>query len=555
MRPFVVFLEVLFLTVLLSMASETSAQGLFANTYGSTGYEYAYSIQQTADGGYIFAGPSDTSSAGLLDFWIVKLDPAGNVSWQKMYGGSSDDIPNCIRQTADGGYIVSGRTQSFGAGGFDAWVIRLDPSGNRIWQRTFGGTGSYDSAYSVVQNSEGGYYLAGWTDSYGAGSYDYWIIKIDSSGNSIWQRTMGGSSYDTPYASCLSVDDGLVVAGGGSVGAGGYDAWIVNLDSSGNVAWQKAFGGTADDLAFSIEKTSDGCYIVAGFTKSYGAGNEDFFVLKLDSAGNRIWQRTYGGSLLDWAFSVRESADGGYIVAGRTTSFGAGTDALILKLDSAGGIEWQRRYGSSGSEYAYCVIQAADGSYMIGGVTGSFGAGSYDAMLLKLEPSCMLGGSCSYLASTTVTVGSTPMTATTTMLSAGSSSCTVKTTAPTARTWTATKGVQCAYPVPPDEDPMRLTVTKSGATPVLSWLAPGGSCAITGYGVYRGTLPVHPYNHQSLECSVTDLSYIDTTSGSANYYLVVPHNAYLEGSYGTGTPGEIPQGSSPCKPKCLLPCL
>jgi len=535
-----------------------AAQDFFAGTYGGSGYDYAYSMEATSDGGYVFCGPG-TLGAGLWDFWIVKLDGAGNVSWQKAYGGASDDIPNSIKQTGDGGYIVAGRTQSFGvSGGMDAWVLKLDQNGDRVWQKTFGGSGDYDAAYSVVQNPEGGYYLAGWTNSYGSGSYDFWVIKLDPAGNSLWQRALGGSSYDCAYSCCLASDGGVVVAGGASVGAGGYDVWIYKLDSSGNKVWQKAFGGAGDDMALCVRQTSDEGYVVAGFTKSYGSGSQDFWVLRIDSSGGLVWQKTYGGTAVDWAFGVVQTADGGYIVVGRTDSFGTGTDAWILKLDSAGGIEWERNFGGTGFEYAYCVCLAADGSCLVGGITGSFGAGSYDAIILRLQSPCFSGGSCPYLAATAVTPGSPSPTVTVTTKNPVSTSCTSYTTAPTATNPAASKAVQCVYPLLPGGDALTLSLTKSGDNPVMEWNAPVGSCPATGYGVYRGTLPIVSYDHASLNCGVTDLFFTDFFSGSANYYLVVPNNAYLEGSYGYSFDGtgysEIPAGTSPCRVRCPVEC-
>lgn len=539
---------------------ETRAQDLFADTYGGTGYEYAYSFVQTSDGGYIFCGPSDTSSAGLLDFWIVKLDASGNVSWQKTYGYSGDEVPNSIRQTTDGGYIVAGRTTSFDqTNQMDAWVIKLDGRGNRVWQKTFGKYGGYDAAYCAVQNGEGGYYVAGWTNSYGAGGFDFWVLKLDPDGALLWEKAIGGTSADTPYSCCLSADGGVVVAGGGTVGAGGYDFWFVKLDSSGNVVWQKAYGGTSSDLAMCVSPAADGGFIAAGRTESYGAGGVDFWVMKLDSSGGLEWQRTYGGSSTDWAFAVTQVAGGGYVVAGRTDSFGTGTDAWILKLNSTGGIEWQRNYGGAGFEYAYSASETGDGSYLIGGVIGSFGQGSYDAMILKIHPSCFTGGSCSYFAATAVSPVTPSPTISTTTKTTKNSTCSSNTTAPTSTAWTPVRAVQCAYPLPAGSDEVTITMTLSGDDPVLNWTAPAEACSVTGYGIYRGTLPFSSYDHQSVNCSVTDLTYTDSFSGAAQYYLVVPNNLYLEGSYGyyfdgTGS-AERPAASAPCRPQCLLPCL
>lgn len=547
-----------FLSIVCSPCA-VEAQDLFANSYGGSGNEWAYSIQQTMDGGYAISGPSSSFGAGGYDYWIAKLDDSGSVMWQKTYGGSSDDIPNSMQQTTDGGYILAGRTQSFGTGGFDLWVLKLDASGNRVWQRTFGGSGNFDAAYSVLQAPDGGYLLSGVTDSFGAGSYDFWVIKVDSSGNGVWQKTLGGSAYDCAYASCLTSDGGFVVAGGGTVGAGMYDVWVIKWDSSGSIVWQKAYGGTKDDIAFAVQETAEGGFIVAGRTDSYGAGGTDFWVLKLDASGNRVWQKTYGGSALDWAFAVTQTGDGGYVVAGRTDSFGAGNgDTWILKLDASGNITWQRTYGGSGMDYAYAIGPAVDGSTLVGGVTASFGAGNYDAMVLKLEFSCFPGAVCPAFSLTSVTPGSPSPTATTTARSAASSSGATATTVPSSSNPAASRTVQCIYPILPDAGSVTLLVSKAGTHPRLSWPEPDETCAVTGYGIYRGTFPIVPYNHESLDCAVPGLFYVDSTSGDNQYYLVVPHNATAEGSYGTSDNGyaetERPPGSSACKPRCLLTC-
>jgi len=220
---------------------------------------------------------------------ILLLSPISvfATEWAKTYGGSSSDYVKSIQQTTDGGYIVAGSTYSFAAGVIDFWVLKLDSSGNVTWQKTYGGSGG-DSASSIQQTTDDGYIVAGYTNSFAAGVIDFWVLK---------------------------------------------------LDSSGNVTWQKTYGGSESDFASSIQQTTDGGYIVAGSTHSFGAGDEDFWVLKLDSSGNVTWQKTYGGSGGDSASSIQQTTDGGYIVAGSTHSFGAGSsDIWILKLDSSGEI-------------------------------------------------------------------------------------------------------------------------------------------------------------------------------------------------------------------------
>ena len=357
-------------------------------TFGGTDYDGAYAIQQTEDGGYIVAGYTWSFGAGGADVYVLKLDSAGNLEWQKTFGGSSDDFAYSIQQTADGGYIVAGYTLSFGAGVNDAYVLKLDSAGNLEWQKTFGGS-SDDFAYSIQQTSDGGYIVAGNTWSFGAGGADAYVLKLDSAGNLEWQKTFGGSGHDYAYSIQQTTDDGYIVAGyTNSFGAGDDDAYVLKLDSAGTLQWQKVFGGSSDDFAYSIQQTSDGGYIVAGYTWSFGAGSRDVYVLKLDSAGNLEWQKTFGRSNYhgDVAYSIQQTTDDGYIVAGDTYSYGAGSrDAYILKLDSAGTLQWQKVFGGSSDDFAYSIQQTSDGGYIVAGYTWSFGAGSRDVYVLKLD--------------------------------------------------------------------------------------------------------------------------------------------------------------------------
>jgi len=363
----------------------------WAKTYGGGDYDEAHSIQQTSDGGYIVAGYTQSFGAGFTDFWVLKLDASGDVVWLKTYGGEDDNEANSIQQTSDGGYIVAGRTWSFGGGYsyYDFWVLKLNASGDVVWQKTYGG-GDYEEAFSIQQTSDGGYIVAGETRSFGAGSADFWVLKLDASGDVVWQKTYGGGDYDYLTSIQQTSDGGYIVAGWTpSFGAGWKDVWVLKLDASGNVQWQKTYGGGSDDEANSIQQTSDGGYIVAGWTGSFGAGSYDFWVLKLDASGNVVWQKTYGGGNWDWANSIRQTSDGGYIVAGYTESFGAGgADFWVLKLDASGDVVWQKTYGGGNNdEEAYSIQQTSDGGYIVAGRTDSFGAGRDDFWVLKLDAS------------------------------------------------------------------------------------------------------------------------------------------------------------------------
>jgi len=376
------------------------AQSTWAHAYGGSSSDYAYSIQQTSDGGYIVAGYTTSSGAGGYDFLIVKLDSFGIVTWQKTYGSSYDDIAYSIQQTSDGGYIVAGYQGGSGPGLHDYWILKLDSFGNVTWQKTYGGL-IVDIAYSIQQTSDGGYIVAGVSASLTYFSQEFWILKLDSFGDITWQKTYGGSLSEYSYADSIhqTGDGGYIVAGStDSFGAGNYDFWVLKLDSSGNVIWQKTYGGSSYDFGESIQQTSDGGYIVAGSTDSFGAGNYDFWVLKLDSSGNAIWQKTYGGWKADWARSIKQTSDGGFIVAGYTGSFGGGNnDYWILKLDSSGGAIWQKTYGGSNNDDAYSIQQTSDGGYIVAGATNSFGIGNFDLWILKINADGTMSTSCTFI--------------------------------------------------------------------------------------------------------------------------------------------------------------
>jgi predicted secreted protein len=306
-------------------------------------------------------------------------------AWTKTFGGSGNDRGHSVQQTSDGGYIIAGSTDSYGAGSDDVWLVKADSSGNLAWNKTFGGP-SEDNGSSVQQTSDGGYIIAGSTDSYGAGSDDVWLIKADSSGNLAWNKTFGGPSEDHGYSVRQTSDGGYIIAGAtASYGAGNDDVWLIKADSSGDMAWNKTFGGSGDDYGHSVQETSDGGYVIAGATASYGAGNDDVWLIKADSSGDMAWNKTFGGSGDDYGHSAQETSDGGYVIAGATGSYGAGSaDVWLIKADSSGSMAWNKTFGGSGNDYGHSVQETSDGGYIIAGTTDSYGAGGYDIWLIKV---------------------------------------------------------------------------------------------------------------------------------------------------------------------------
>jgi hypothetical protein len=258
----------------------------FAKTYGGADWELAYSVQQTSDGGYIVAGYTYSLGVDSGDIFLIKTDANGNLQWAKTYRGTDWEEAYSVQQTYDGGYIVAGWTSSFGAGYYDIFLIKTDANGNLQWAKTYGGT-YWDDAYSVQQTSDGGYIVAGWTLSFGAGDYDIFLIKTDASGNIQWAKTYGGTSGEGAYSVQQTSDGGYIVAGVTySFSADWSDIFLIKTDANGNIQWAKTYGGIVDEYAYSVQQTSDGGYIVAGDTRSFGAGRGDIFLIKTDANGN-----------------------------------------------------------------------------------------------------------------------------------------------------------------------------------------------------------------------------------------------------------------------------
>jgi len=361
----------------------------WSKTYGGIKHDRVEGeVIQTSDGGYATAADTFSFGAGESDFWLVKTDSSGTMQWNQTYGGGSWDYSECVVQTSDGGYAIAGETYSFAVGDCDFWLVKTDPEGNMQWNKTYGGTG-YECAHSMVQTGDDGYALAGTTGSFGAGGWDFWLVKTDSSGTMQWNQTYGGTGKEKCLSMVQTRDGGYAMAGyTESFGVVGRDFWLVKTDSSGTMQWNQTYGGTNDEGAESVVQTGDDGYALAGTTDSFVAGDGDVWLVKTDADGNMQWNRTYGGTGHDHAYSVVQTGDGGYTVASRTGSFGAGGyDAWLFRTDSEGNMQWNKTYGGTSDDQAFSMIQTNDGGYCVAGGTKSFGCGTEeDAWLIKLAP-------------------------------------------------------------------------------------------------------------------------------------------------------------------------
>jgi len=308
-------------------------------------------------------------------------------SFCKAIGGPGAEMGRSLIQTSDGGYAITGATTSFGAGELDVYLVKLDANGNLQWTKTIGGPAS-EEGNSLLQTSDGGYVIAGYTASFGAGKADVYLVKLDADGNLQWTKTIGGPGEEVGFSLIQTSDSGYAITGvTKSFGAGKADVYVVKLDANGNLQWTKTIGGPADEIGFSLIQTSDGGYASTGPTYSFGAGRADVYVVKLDANGNLQWAKTIGGPESDWGFSLIQTSDSGYAITGATTSSGAGgTDLYVIKLDANGKPQWTKTIGAKNEKLINSsIIQTSDGSYVIAGTTRSFGAGGRDVCVVKLD--------------------------------------------------------------------------------------------------------------------------------------------------------------------------
>ncbi len=401
---------------------------------GGSSADYAFNMIQTADGGFALCGYVTSTDGDVVghhgggeDAWVAKLSPSGNLEWAKCYGGSNAEEANSIAQTADGGYLVAVRTESFDSqvignhGLGDAWILKLNDTGAIEWSQCYGGD-NYDDPCSIIQATDGSYVFAGWTRSetpnevdqhHGQGD-DAWVVKIKTSSFVAgFEKWFGGMKRDVANSIVQTSEGGYIFAGftyssDGDVsdylGGAASDVWVVKISPTGFLDWEKCFGGSENEWANSIIQTSDGGYALAGISYSTDGdivgnhGGGDAWVAKISRTGLLQWQKCLGGSGLDMAWSIVQTPEGGYAIGGYTASNDGdvkgnhgGQDVWLVKLDSVGDMEWQKCMGGSGIDQAISMVRTKDGGYALAGNTGSTDGdirgyhGNVDAWVVKLN--------------------------------------------------------------------------------------------------------------------------------------------------------------------------
>ncbi len=377
--------------VLILAACILNAQELvWQKTFGGSDDDAAYAMQVLQDGSIVVAGYTESYGKGRKDVYVLKLDRDGNKIWEKTFGGNKDDIAFALQVLNDGSIVVAGVTLSYGTGGGDVYVLKLDKEGNKIWDKTFGGDDN-DGATDLQVLSDGSLLVSGETQSYGAGEADVYVLKLDKDGNKIWDKTFGGRHDD--WANALKVlDDGSIVIAGltYSYGVGGGDVYVLKLDENGNKVWGKTFGGSQIDEANALQVLEDGSIVVAGYTGSYGARESDIYVLKLDRDGNKIWEKTLGGGNLGRANALQILPDDNIIVVGMTISFKPewGDEypfVYVLRIDRDGDKIWDKTFGGRTLNEATSLKVLDDGSIVIAGIKLSYKTRGLDVYVLKIK--------------------------------------------------------------------------------------------------------------------------------------------------------------------------
>jgi len=357
-------------------------------TFGGIGNDEGYSVQQNTDGGYIVCGRTKSFGNGYSDIYLIKTDGNGDSLWTKVLGGVVSERGYSVQQTNDGGYIVCGYSNSFGNGVLhDFYLIKVDGNGNQLWDQVF--TQSHESSgKSIEQTIDGGYILCGSKRSTTNGINDVYLIKTDENGVEQWSEDYGSGSYsEIGYSVQQTIDEGYIITGvKENINQGSSDIYLVKTDENGNYLWNKTIGGVNSDESYSVQQTTDEGYIISGWTESSGNGNKDVYLVKTDDNGDSLWTKTFGGTGNDEGKSVQQTNDGGYIITGSTQSFGnGGYDVWLIKTDENGDTLWTKTFGGSNWDFGYSVQQTTDGGYIITGSTLSFGNGGGDVYIIKTD--------------------------------------------------------------------------------------------------------------------------------------------------------------------------
>ena len=372
------YIAIFLLTLLIEILAQPTNS--WQKTFGGDQSDDAFSVKQTSDGGFILVGDTQSFGVILTNVYIIKTDSSGNKIWEKNYGGIDHDHGESVIETTEGNYLVAGYTYNTPNFYPQIYVLNLNENGDTIWTKMYGGPQS-EYGSEIIQTLEGGFVIVGESDSYGAGKYDIFLVKINGQGDTLWTKTYGSTEDDYGSSAQQTIDGGFIIAGGTDK-YGSRDIYLIKTNTDGDSVWTKIFITSIWDIATSVRQTTDGGYIISGY--SYNTGNSDAILIKTDENGDTIWTKTYGGSDDDRAFCVQEIIDGGYIFTGVTTLSGS-HDVSLIKTDNLGNQIWLNTFGGAENDVGYSLDITADSMFIIVGRTESFGAGGFDVYLIKAD--------------------------------------------------------------------------------------------------------------------------------------------------------------------------
>ncbi len=379
---------VIFTSLLLTTTFAKNLHIQWDNTYGADKEEKAYGVTQTKDGGIAFAGVSRSFSLGKEDVYIAKTDSKGKLLWEKRVGKARKDIAYSIDENSKGALYVGGISKSYSQNGdYDVYLLKLDPKGKILWGKSLGGVGK-DYGYGLTATKDNGVLIVGKTKSFGHGHYDMYAIKLDENGKVLWSKTFGGEDNDEAHGVTQLNDGSLIIVGATqSFGAGDFDFYVIKLDALGKKIWERYYGQKKADVLNCVTPSKDGGFSAAGYTRSYNSHKKDLSVIHFDKDGNILWHKIVGKQNHEEAKGIVGTGNGGVIVAGYTKSKGHGREDLyVLAFDKNGKLTFDKTYGGKKNDVANAIDKTKDGAYIIAGESESFGKDSeYDAYLLDLK--------------------------------------------------------------------------------------------------------------------------------------------------------------------------
>jgi hypothetical protein len=334
---------------MLLIKTDSSGSLEWKNTFGGSDEDRGMDVKQTSDGGYIIVGYTKSKGSGVEDIWLVKTNKNGEEIWDKTFGGINDDRGLSIDLTMDGGFIIAGITSSFGAGNYDAWIIKTDSHGNKVWERIFGGRGS-DGGVSILTDRDEGFILTGWTEHYNSSDKNVFIVRIDSRGNEIWEKSLGELGNCEGNSIWQTADRGYIISGCVRVkGNAKMDVLLVKTDLEGKIEWYKTFGGIGWDDGYFAFQTSDNGFIILGDKSKAGSNNGEMWMIKTNSNGQESWNKTFGenynGEISSEAFSGLQVEDEGFVAVGAISTNRDSYNVCLFKTDRLGNVEWHKTFG------------------------------------------------------------------------------------------------------------------------------------------------------------------------------------------------------------------